>query len=94
MDWQPCYSSPTEVHAYLVKGYLEQFGVPCIVANRRFGMKPVSFGALGEVHLLVRGDWVHIALGLLRGREPAPRRGRYQEDEDARRLRLVKRGEA
>lgn len=84
MDWQRCYSSPTEVHAYLVKGYLEQFGVPCIVDSKRFGMKPLSFGALGEVHVLVRHDWVHIARGLLRGRERS----------NSKRLRVVKRGEA
>ena len=84
MDWHLCYSSPTEVHAYVVKGYLEQYGVPCIVESRRFGMKPISFGALGEVHLLVRHDWLHIARGLLRGREGSRRRH----------LRVVNRGEA
>jgi hypothetical protein len=83
-DWRACYSSPTEVDAHLVKGYLEQFGVPCILDSRRFGMKPVSFGALGDVRILVHADWIHIALGLLRGREGA------REP----RLRLVKRGEA
>jgi hypothetical protein len=66
------------VQAYLVKGYLEQFGVPCVVENHRFGMKPLTFGALGEVRILVREDWIHIAQGLVRGRE-----------EPARKLRLV-----
>lgn len=74
MEWHACYSTPFEVQAYVVKGYLEQFGVPCVVDSRRFGMKPLTFGALGEVHLLVREDWIHIALGLVRGRETAQRR--------------------
>jgi Putative prokaryotic signal transducing protein len=72
--WEPCYSTPMEVQAHLVKGYLEQYGVPCLLENLRFGMKPLSFGALGEVRVLVRSDWSHIARGLLRGRQEAPSR--------------------
>jgi hypothetical protein len=74
MEWHACYSTPFEVQAYLVKGYLEQFGVPCVVESHRFGMKPLTFGALGEVRILVREDWVHIALGLVRGREGPARK--------------------
>jgi len=69
MGWEACYSTPMEVQAHLVKGYLEQFGVPCVLDNGRFGMKPLTFGALGEIHVLVREDWVDVARGLLRGRE-------------------------
>ena len=32
-------------------------------------MKPLTFGALGEVRILVRDDWPHVARGLLRRRE-------------------------
>jgi Putative prokaryotic signal transducing protein len=76
MGWTPCYSTPMEIQAYVVKGYLEQYGVPCMVENARFGMKPLTFGALGEVRVLVREDWLLIAQGLIRGREeqaPPPR---------------------
>jgi hypothetical protein len=69
MEWHACYSTPLEVQAHLVKGYLEQFGVPCVIDSHRFGMKPLTFGALGEVRILVRDDWLHVAEGLLRGRE-------------------------
>jgi hypothetical protein len=69
MSWQPCYSTPLEVQAHLVKGYLEQFGVPCMLDSHRFGMKPLTFGALGEVRVLVREDWLDVARGLIRGRE-------------------------
>jgi hypothetical protein len=74
-----------EIQAYVVKGYLEQYGVPCMVENGRFGMKPLTFGALGEVRVLVREDWLLIARGLIRGREArtAPPR-----------LRLVRRSDA
>ena len=78
LGWQACYSTPFEVQAHLVKGYLEQFGVPCVLESLRFGMKPITFGALGEVRVLVREDWVEVARGLIRGRErgPSERRSR------------------
>jgi len=69
-----------EIQAHLVKGYLEQFGVPCVLESLRFSMKPLTTGALGEVRILVRDDWAHIARGLIRGRQEGPRR----------RLRLVR----
>jgi len=82
MAWRSCYSTPLEVQAYLVKGYLEQFGVPCLVDGARGGVKP--FSALGEVRLLVRDEWLQVAEGLIRGRERPPRS----------RLRIVRRSEA
>jgi hypothetical protein len=81
MAWTPCYSTPLEFQAYLVKGYLEQYGVPCLVESSRFEMNPLTFCALGEVRVLVRDEWLLVAQGLIRGREKPPRR----------RLRLVHR---
>ncbi len=75
MRWEPCYSTPVEAHAYLVKGYLEQFGVPCVLDSRRFSIGATSIGALGEIRILVRDDWVAVARGLIRGREEAARPG-------------------
>ena len=76
--WEPCYSTSNEFQAHLVKGYLEQFGVPCLIEGGRVALKPLG---LGEVRLLVRADWLHIAQGLIRGRENKP---------EAPRLRLVR----
>jgi hypothetical protein len=76
MSWQSCYSTPLEFQAYIVKGYLENFGVPCILDSDRFGMKPLTFGALGEVRVLVRDDWAQVAAGLLRSRAGHPQRRR------------------
>jgi hypothetical protein len=73
MAWTPCYSTPLEFQAYLVKGFLEQFGVPCLIDTARFGLRPLSAGALGEVRVLVREDFLQVAQGLIRGREDAPR---------------------
>jgi len=62
--WEPCYSTAHEFHAHIVKGYLEQFGVPCLVdAGRPLG--------LGQVQVLVRADFADVARGLIRGREAA-----------------------
>ncbi len=76
--WETCYSTGSEVQAYLVKGYLEQFGVPCVIEGGRGSVKPLG---LGEIRLLVAVEWLHIAQGLIRGREgarsaPAARRHR------------------
>ena len=55
-----------------VKGYLEQFGVPCLVDSARFGMKPLTFGALGEdARCWCATTGLHVAQGLIRGRERA-----------------------
>lgn len=71
MQWEACYTTGSEVQAYLVKGYLEQFGVPCLIAGARGSLKPLG---VGEIRLLVAADWLHIAQGLIRGRETARRR--------------------
>lgn len=76
--WEHCYSSANELQAHLVKGYLEQYGVPCLIEGGRLMMKPLG---LGEVRLLVHADWLHIAQGLIRGREAGA---------DAPRLHLVR----
>jgi hypothetical protein len=79
MGWTACYATPLEFQAHLVKGYLEQYGVPCLVEGAGFGPAPLG---QGEVRVLVRADWVDVAQGLLRSREQA---------EPPRRLRLVRR---
>ena len=68
--WEACYSTMHEFQAHIVKGYLEQFGVPCLLRGER------QMG-LGPVQVLVRADFADVARGLIRGREnesPAPRR--------------------
>jgi len=78
MSWLTCYSTPLEVQAHIVKGFLENFGVPCVLDSHRFGMKPLTFGALGEIRILVRDDWFEVANGLLRAREAPPRRSPWR----------------
>jgi len=68
MTWASCYATPLEAEAHVVKGFLEQYGVPCVLANHRFGVQPLTFCALGEVKILVPEDWILVARGLINGR--------------------------
>jgi hypothetical protein len=74
ISWEPCYSTPVDAEAHVVKGFLEQYGVPCVLDSNRFGAQPLTFCALGQVRVLVPADWVHVARGLIKGRDD--RRGR------------------
>ncbi|MFI5398833.1 MAG: hypothetical protein ACHQ9S_25165 [Candidatus Binatia bacterium] len=80
MAWESCYATPVEAEAHVVKGFLEQYGVPCILENDRFGVQPLTFCALGQVKVLVPEEWSRVARGLINSRE----RGR---------VRLVPRGQ-
>ena len=66
--WESCYTTPVEYEAHVVKGFLEHYGVPCVLENRRFGVQPLTFCALGEVDVLVPPDWLRVARGLIDGR--------------------------
>ena len=76
MAWESCFATPVEVEAHVVKGFLEHYGVPCVLENHRFGVQPLTFCALGQVNVLVPQDWLRIARGLIKGRDQRPRRRR------------------
>jgi hypothetical protein len=82
--WESCYATPVEVEAHVVKGFLEQYGVPCILENHRFGVQPLTFCALGQVKVLVPQDWLRVARGLINGRSErrrqTKRRQRWRHD--------------
>jgi len=69
MSWEPCYATPVEAEAHVVKGFLEHYGVPCILGNDRFGAQPLTFCALGQVRVLVPAEWLRVARGLIKGRQ-------------------------
>jgi hypothetical protein len=73
MTWESCYATPVEAEAHVVKGFLEHYGVPCLLANGRFGAQPLTFCALGEVKIMVPVDWLRVARGLIKGRRPEGR---------------------
>jgi Putative prokaryotic signal transducing protein len=74
MEWESCYETPVEVEAHVVKGFLEHYGVPCVLASDRFQAQPLTFCALGQVRVLVPEDWAHVARGLINGRGKKGRR--------------------
>src|SRR6185295_16837718 len=45
VTWRPCYSAPTAPEAHLVKGFLEDRGVPCLLSADGASMYPLpTFG--------------------------------------------------
>ena len=71
-DWQTCYSARTQPEAHLVKGFLEQRGVPCLLASEGPTMYPsAAFGL--RVDVLVPDEWLQVAQKLVE------RRGRRRE---------------
>ncbi len=74
MSWESCYATPIEVEAHVVKGFLENYGVPCILSMDRFAAQPLTFCALGEIRILVPKEWVRVARGLINGRGNRRRR--------------------
>lgn len=73
MDWESCYATPVEAEAHVVKGFLEHYGVPCVLESDRFAAQPLTFCALGEVKVLVPQDWIRVARGLIAGRRQRKR---------------------
>jgi hypothetical protein len=65
MSWKVCHATVFEPEAYLVKGFLEHQGIPCLLENGRFGMDPVRIGSLGTIKILVPEEWVPVASKLI-----------------------------
>lgn len=73
MSWKVCHATVFEPEAYLVKGFLEHQGIPCLLENGRFGMDPVRIGSLGTIRILVPEEWVPVASKLISRRTQPPR---------------------
>jgi Putative prokaryotic signal transducing protein len=71
MSWKVCHATVFEPEAYLVKGFLEHQGIPCLLENGRFGMDPVRIGSLGTIRILVPEEWVPVASKLISRRTRA-----------------------
>ena len=72
MSWKVCHATVFEPEAYLVKGFLEHQGIPCLLENGRFGMDPVRIGSLGTIRILVPEEWVPVASKLISRRTTRP----------------------
>lgn len=78
MSWKVCHATVFEPEAYVVKGFLEHQGIPCLLENGRFGMDPVRIGSLGTIRILVPEEWVPVASKLI-SRRTRPARERVVE---------------
>jgi len=65
MSWKVCHATVFEPEAYLVKGFLEHQGIPCLLENQRFEMDPVRTGSLGTIRIFVTEEWVPFAAKLI-----------------------------
>lgn len=73
MSWDACYSAATPSEAHVVKGFLENRGVPCVLRSEGPTVYPsAAFGM--RVEVLVPHDWLAVARKLVARRTTAPRR--------------------
>ena len=67
--WLPCYSANAP-EAHVVKGFLEQRGVPCLLRQEGPTMYPsAAFGP--RMHVLVPEDWFRVAQKMIDRRRRA-----------------------
>ncbi len=55
-DWEVIMETSIEEEAYLVQGFLQSNGIPCVMEDLKFHANPVNFGAMSNVRLLVPED--------------------------------------
>ena len=67
--WVEIASTGTEDEAMLLKGFLENEGMPAQVEDVKFNMEPINFGAMGEIRVYVPAEHEQRAHELLRVRE-------------------------
>jgi hypothetical protein len=67
--WVEIANVGTEDEAELLRGFLENEGIPAQIENLKFHMEPVNFGTLGEIRVYVKAEDEARALDLLAQRE-------------------------
>jgi hypothetical protein len=75
-DWEIVRTVGTEEEAALIAGFLESAGIPSQVESHLFHQEPVTFGKLGEVHVLVPAGSIDAARSALENPRGGPERGR------------------
>ncbi len=69
--WENIYTCGVENEAYLIKGYLENSGIPCVIESKKFNAEPVNFGAMSEIELHVPLDRSKEAVRLIKEKNMA-----------------------
>ena len=70
MSWVCCWEAASESEAYMVRGFLEERGVPCLL--RPMGSSTYPVAAFGT-EVLVPADWQRVADSWLSKRRQPPR---------------------
>ena len=70
--WRTCYSAATSPEAHLVKGFLEQRGVPVLLRTDGPSFYPATALGLG-VRVLVPNEWLPVATKLVANCAVEPR---------------------
>lgn len=76
MPWAVCYSTGVEPEAYVVKGFLETQGIPCVIDNLRHPVNSRTFGGISVIDILVPDEWSAVAERMIRRRSVSSGKGR------------------
>ncbi|HEV7923245.1 MAG TPA: DUF2007 domain-containing protein [Thermoanaerobaculia bacterium] len=71
VTWIEIASAGSEDEANLMKGFLENEGIPAQIENVKFHMEPVNLGKMGEIRIFVSEQDEQRALDLVRERGDA-----------------------
>lgn len=67
--WIEIASTGSEDEATLLRGFLQNEGIPAQIEDVKFKMEPINFGTLGDIRVYVPADEEQRALELLRSRD-------------------------
>ncbi len=67
--WEVVLETSLQEEAYLVQGFLESNGIPCIIEDLKFHELPVNFGPMSKLRLLVQQDRLQEGKDLIAERE-------------------------
>ncbi len=76
VPWAICHSTGFEPEAYLIKGFLENRGIPCLLESSRHPVNFSTFGGISLIHILVPHEWIAVAYKLINKRSAAKGRER------------------
>ncbi len=77
--WVEIASTGTEDEATLLRGFLENEGIPAQVENVKFSAEPINFGTMGDIRVYVPSEHEARAVELLRSRD---RQAEQLDDDD------------
>ena len=71
MTWIEIASTGSEDEATLLRGFLDNEGIPAQIENVKFSMEPINFGTMGDIRIYVAREFEERAQQLLRERDRA-----------------------